>query len=85
MKGKKEYPATHSMSTAWYAADEEGNSKIDFDFGATGHSLCIVDTKGDHANLTDEYAAVRKEMEAVAAVFGDTYGIISFASVSLKN
>lgn len=45
-------------------------SKIDFDFGATGHSLCIVDTKGDHANLTDEYAAVREEMEAVAAVFG---------------
>ncbi len=45
-------------------------SKIDFDFGATGHSLCIVDTKGSHADLTDEYAAVRGEMEAVAACFG---------------
>lgn len=45
-------------------------SKIDFDFGATGHSLCIVDTKGSHADLTDEYAAVRGEMEAAAAVFG---------------
>ncbi len=44
-------------------------SKIDFDFGATGHSLCIVDTKGSHADLTDEYAAVRGEMEAAAACF----------------
>lgn len=44
--------------------------KIDFDFGATGHSLCIVDTKGSHADLTDEYAAVRGEMEAAAACFG---------------
>lgn len=47
-------------------------SKIDFDFGATGHSLCIIDTKGSHADLTDEYAAVRGEMEAAAAVFGKT-------------
>lgn len=44
--------------------------KIDFDFAKTGHSLCIVDTKGSHADLTDEYAAVRGEMEAAAAVFG---------------
>ena len=45
-------------------------TKIDFDFGATGHSLCIIDTKGSHADLTDEYAAVRGEMEAAAACFG---------------
>ena len=25
MKIDKEYPATHSMSTAWYVADEDGN------------------------------------------------------------
>ena len=32
MKLNKEYPATHSMSTAWYIADEEGNVGImDFD------------------------------------------------------
>ena len=43
--------------------------KIDFDFAATGHSLCIVDTKGSHADLTDEYAAVRREMENAASVF----------------
>ena len=44
--------------------------KIDFDFGKFGHSLCIVDTKGSHSDLTDEYAAVRSEMEAVAGFFG---------------
>lgn len=44
--------------------------KVDFDFAACGHSLCIVDTGGSHSDLTDEYAAVRKEMESVAAQFG---------------
>ncbi|MCQ2470705.1 MAG: galactokinase [Clostridia bacterium] len=45
-------------------------TKADFDFGKTGYSLCIIDTKGSHADLTDEYAAVRGEMEAAASVFG---------------
>ncbi len=44
--------------------------KIDFDFGKSGYSLCIVDTKGSHSDLTDEYAAVRSEMEAAASFFG---------------
>ena len=44
--------------------------KVNFDFASCGHSLCIVDTKGDHSDLTDEFAAVRAEMEAVAAFFG---------------
>ncbi len=41
-----------------------------FDFASCGHSLCIVDTRASHADLTDEYAAIRSEMEAVAAFFG---------------
>ncbi|MCM1365318.1 MAG: galactokinase [Faecalibacterium sp.] len=44
--------------------------KVDFDFASSGHSLCIVDTKGDHSDLTDDYAAIRGEMEAVAEFFG---------------
>lgn len=44
--------------------------KVDFDFSSCGHSLCIVNTGGSHNDLTDDYAAVRGEMEAVAAVFG---------------
>lgn len=45
---------------------------VDFDFASCGHALCIVDTKADHADLTDEYAAIRSEMEAVAGIFGKT-------------
>lgn len=44
--------------------------KIDFDFEKSGHSLVIVDTKGSHSDLTDDYAAVRREMETVAEYFG---------------
>ncbi len=44
--------------------------KLSFDFAACGHTLCITDTGGSHADLTDEYAAVRREMESVAAFFG---------------
>ncbi|WP_297128575.1 galactokinase family protein [uncultured Eubacterium sp.] len=44
--------------------------KIDFDFSKSGHSLCIVDTHGNHSDLTDDYAAVRAEMESVAQALG---------------
>ena len=37
--------------------------KLDVDFSKFGHSLCIVDTKGSHADLTDEYAAIPMEMK----------------------
>ena len=53
-------------------ADKE-NPVIDpvaFDFAKYGYSLCITDTKGSHADLTHEYAAVPAEMRAVAAVLG---------------
>ena len=46
--------------------------KIDFDFANSGYSLCIVDTHGNHSDLTDDYAAVRGEMEAVAKAMGKT-------------
>lgn len=39
-------------------------------FAAKGYALCVVNTGGDHGDLTDDYAAIRKEMEAVAAHFG---------------
>ena len=44
--------------------------KVDFDFANCGHSLCIVNTGGSHSDLTDDYAAVRKEMEQVANCLG---------------
>lgn len=44
--------------------------KVDFDFTKSGHSLCILDSGADHADLTDEYAAITVEMKAVAGFFG---------------
>lgn len=44
--------------------------KVAADMDAFGYSLCITDTKGSHADLTDEYAAVPEEMKRVAQYFG---------------
>ncbi len=46
--------------------------KIDFDISALGYNLCIVNTGGNHADLTDDYASVPAEMKAVAAQLGKT-------------
>ena len=43
---------------------------MDFDFSACGHALCIIDSGADHADLTDEYAAITKEMRSVCDHFG---------------
>lgn len=45
-------------------------NKINYDLRSSGHVLCIIDSGADHADLTDEYAAVSSEMKAVAAYFG---------------
>ena len=44
--------------------------KVEFDMEKHGYSLCITDTKGSHADLTDEYVAVPEEMKRVANYFG---------------
>ena len=43
---------------------------VAFDFSSCGHALCIVDSGADHADLTDEYAAIPGEIKNVAAHFG---------------
>ena len=43
---------------------------VAFDFSRTGYVLCIVDTGGNHADLTAEYAAIPAEMQEVAKYFG---------------
>ncbi|MBQ4141464.1 MAG: galactokinase [Clostridia bacterium] len=44
--------------------------KVDFDLTKAGYCLCIVNTGGNHADLTPDYAAVPAEMKAVAAELG---------------
>ena len=52
-------------------ADEEKPiiSPISYDFSEHGYQLVIVDTKGNHADLTADYASVPKEMRDVASFF----------------
>ena len=43
---------------------------VDFDITGAGYNLCIVNTGGNHADLTEDYASVPAEMKSVAAFFG---------------
>lgn len=42
---------------------------VDFDFSKTGHALCIIDSRASHADLTDEYAAIPRELAGINAYF----------------
>lgn len=44
--------------------------KHDCDFSDGGLKLIITDTKGSHADLTDDYVSVPSEMKLIAAQFG---------------
>ena len=50
MKTNKEYPATHSMETAWYCVDEEGNVGI-FDIDQNGPKPAL---KEGHREFVDD-------------------------------
>ena len=39
--------------------------------GELGYVLCVVQTGGDHRDLTEDYAQITREMAAVAACFGE--------------
>ena len=47
--------------------------KINFDFQKEGYDLCIIDSGADHADLTDEYAAITRELKKLCAFFGKEY------------
>lgn len=42
---------------------------IDIDFAQSGYDLFVVNSHSDHADLTDEYAAIVQEMALVASYF----------------
>ena len=44
--------------------------KLDVDISGAGYNLCITNTGGNHADLTDDYASVPREMKSIAAYFG---------------
>ena len=43
---------------------------VHFDFSTTGHALCIIDSRADHADLTDEYAAIPGELKEICDRLG---------------
>ncbi len=47
--------------------------RIDYDFAGSGHTICIIDSRADHANLTGEYAAITKELHDVCECFGRSF------------
>lgn len=47
--------------------------KVSYDFTKSGHALCIIDTGSCHADLTDDYADIPREMGETAAFFGKTF------------
>lgn len=48
-------------------------SKIPFDLSKHGYSMCITNTGGNHESLTDEYAAITREMRNIAERMGEKY------------
>ena len=50
--------------------EEPGVSRLPVDFSSYHYSLCITDTKGSHADLTEDYADIPREMKAAAACLG---------------
>ena len=46
---------------------------VEFDFNKKGYDLVITDVHADHADLTQEYAAITQEMKAVAKFYGQEF------------
>lgn len=44
--------------------------RVAFDFAKEGYALAVVNTGGNHADLTGDYAAIPAEMRAVASLLG---------------
>ena len=44
---------------------------LQYNFSDAGYQLVVVNTHSSHDDLTDEYAAIRSEMNDVAAFFGE--------------
>ncbi len=54
----------------FFDKDDPVIEPVDFDFASCGHALCVIDSQADHADLTDEYAAIPGELKALCACFG---------------
>ena len=63
--------AAGGLVTVDFADDQAPKVEaLQYDFAKKGYALVVVATGGSHADLTDHYAAIPKEMREVAAFFG---------------
>jgi galactokinase len=59
--------------------------KVNFDFGQQDYSLIVIDTGGSHADLTEDYASIPREMKSVAKELGGNVGRdVSYGAVISK-
>ena len=53
-----------------FSGDQPEIIRTSVDLAAEGYALCILDSGADHTDLTDAYAAIPAEMNAVARALG---------------
>jgi galactokinase len=71
------HPAASAGDGGWPRID-----RVPFRFAEHGLRLFVIDTGGSHADLTEDYAAVRREMNQVAEFFGaETLGELDRAQL----
>ena len=56
-----------------FGFDEPVITKLELDLEKAGYVMCIVDSGADHADLTEDYAAIPGELKQVSAFFGKQY------------
>ena len=56
-----------------FKTDDPVVRPLNYDFSKKGYALAVVNTGGSHADLTDDYAAIPREMKQVAACFDEEY------------
>ncbi len=47
--------------------------KVDFDLSSNRHALCIINTGGNHTDLTDDYADITTECAQISNFFGKKF------------
>ena len=63
--------AAGGLVTVDFADDQAPQVEaLQYDFAKKGYALVVVGTGGSHADLTDHYAAIPREMKQIAACFG---------------
>lgn len=53
--------------------NEPAITEVHFDLARSGYVMCIIDSGADHADLTEDYADITREMGAVAKYFGKKF------------